>query len=255
MSAIDQTVSYSVTGHVAEITLQRPDAANAFNLPMARGFLAAVTRAVTDDDVRVILLAGAGARFCAGGDLASMIDAPDPQAALAELADLAHQSVRVLDAAGGKPVVAAVQGAAAGIGMSFVLGADVVVAARSARFVTAYTSVGLTPDGGMSWLLPRVVGQRRAAELLLTARPVSAEEAERIGIVSHLTDDDPLVEARTQAAALAARPAEALAQARRLVRSAWSRDLSAHLDDEAATISRMVGTEPTQALITTFLRR
>ncbi|MFT4189644.1 MAG: enoyl-CoA hydratase/isomerase family protein [Aeromicrobium sp.] len=255
MTATEDLVSYAVTDHVAEITLRRPDAANAFDLPLAQSFQATVEQALADADVHVILLAGEGARFSAGGDLASMVDAPDPQAALAELARIAHLAVKALDAPDGKPVVVAVQGAAAGIGLSFVLGADVVVAARSAKFVTAYTSVGLTPDGGMSWLLPRVVGQRRAAELLLTARPVDAEEAERLGIVSTITDDDPLEVARVEAARLAQRPAEALAQARRLVRSSWSRDLAPHLDDEAETISHMVSTEPTQGLINRFLKR
>lgn len=249
------TVKYDVRDHVAEIALNRPDASNAIDLQTARALHAAVDRAAADDDARAVLLRGEGRRFCAGGDLAAIAAAPDRPAFLTTLAGAAHDAVRAFDALP-KPVVAAVQGAAAGIGFSLALGADLVIAGESARFVTAYTTVGLTPDGGLSWLLPRVAGQRRAAELILTSRPVGAQEAQATGIVSDVTADDEILSAaRAAAAGLAQRPAHALGAARRLVRSSWGSTLEEHLDTEAATIARSSAEEETAALITGFLKR
>lgn len=248
-------VEYDVREHVAEITLNRPDVSNALDLETVRRLHAAVLRAASDDDARVVLLRGEGPRFCAGGDLAAMAAAPDRPGFLATLAGAAHDAVRALDALP-KPVVAAVHGAAAGMGFSLALGSDLVVAGESARFVTAYTTVGLTPDGGLSWLLPRIVGQRRASELILTSRPVGAREAQSLGIVSDITGDEGvLAAARAAAGGLAARPAHALGAARKLVRSSWGSSLEEHLDREAATIARSSAAEETAALISGFLNQ
>lgn len=245
-------VEYAVRGRIAEIVLNRPQASNAIDLPAARALADAIRRAGADAGIDVVLLRGRGARFCGGGDLAAMAAAPDRQGFLADLAASAHDAVRAMDALR-KPVVAAVQGAAAGVGFSLVLGADVVVAGESTRFVTAYTSVGLTPDGGLSWLLPRAIGQRRATELILTSEPLSAVRAVELGIASEICSDaDVLSRARERAIALAARPAHALGEARRLVRASWDRGLDEHLDDEAATIARSAGDEATVALIARF---
>lgn len=247
------SVEYDVRGRVAEIVLNRPDASNAIDVATARALAGAFARAGSDPAVDVVLLWGRGRRFCGGGDLAAIAGAPDREAALAELAAAAHDAVRA-SAAAGKPVVAAVQGAAAGFGLSLVLGADIVVAGESAKLVTAYTSVGLTPDGGMSWLLPRVVGQRRAVEMILTGEPISASRAVDLGIVSETcADEDVLARARERADALAARPSAALCEARRLVRASWGRGLDEHLDDEAATIAAAAGSDEAGALIAGFL--
>lgn len=246
-------VEYDVRGRVAEIVLNRPEASNAVDVAMARSLAEAFVRAGADPAADVVLLRGRGRRFCGGGDLAAMAGAPDREAAVSELAAAAHDAVRA-SAAVGKPVVAAVQGAAAGFGLSLVLGADIVVAGESAKLVTAYTSVGLTPDGGMSWLLPRVVGQRRAVEMILTGEPISASRAADFGIVSETcADEDVLTRARERASALAARPAAALSEARRLVRTSWDQGLDEHLDDEAATIAAAAGTEETGGLIAGFV--
>lgn len=181
-------MEYAVRGRIAEIILSRPEASNAIDTAMARALADAFSRAGADDRVDVVLLRGRGQRFCGGGDLGAMAAAPDRQAFVAELAATAHDAVRAAEALR-KPVVAAVQGAAAGIGFSLVLGADVVVLGQSTRLVTAYTSVGLTPDGGMSWLLPRVVGQRRATELILTAEPITSARALELGIASEVCAD------------------------------------------------------------------
>jgi 2-(1,2-epoxy-1,2-dihydrophenyl)acetyl-CoA isomerase len=248
-------VLYEVVGRVAEVTLNRPEVSNAVDLDVARHLRRAVDQAVSDSAVDVLLLRGAGRLFCGGGDLAAMRAAPDRPAFLASLANAAHEAVRAIHALE-KPVVAAVQGAAAGIGFSLVVAADLVVAGESARFVTAYTSLGLTPDGGLSWLLPRAIGERRAVELLLTSDPLDAARAQAFGIVSEICcDDDVLPRSRATAARLAARPTHALGAARRLVRTSWGHTLEEHLDTEAQAIARASATDEAAALIAGFLDR
>ena len=247
-----QQVEYSAQDGIAEIALNRPESSNAIDLATAIALSRAIDQAQEDPDVRAVLLHGKGRRFCGGGDLAAMARAPDRAAFVGELADAAHAAILALNALE-KPVVVAVQGAAAGVGLSFLLSADVVVAGESAKFVTAYTSVGLTPDGGLSWLLPRVVGQLRAAELILLSRPVPAEAAATLGLVSEVcADPDVLRRAREHAVALAERPPQALAEARRLVRAAWDRNLTDHLADEAATIARVATADTTGSLIAAY---
>lgn len=251
----DLPVLLTVADGVGHLELNRPDASNTIDLPFTAAFLDALERARDDDAVRVVLLTGRGRMFCAGGDLGAMDAADDSSAYLQELADALHVAVRVLDTLE-KPVVVGVQGAAAGAGLSLVLGGDLVVAARSAAFVTAYTSVGLTLDGGQSWLLPRVVGLQRALELTLTPRRLSAEEAQTWGIVTRVVDDAQVAD---EAAALARRladgPATAFGRARRLIRSAWDRDLSDQLDVEARTIAASVAEPESAALIARFVSR
>lgn len=253
--AADAVVVVSVADGVGHVELNRPDAANTIDLAFAHAFADAMEAVADDPDVRAVLLTGRGAMFCAGGDLGAMGAAPDRAAFLQELADALHVGVRRLDLLA-KPVVVGVQGAAAGAGLSLVLGADLVVAARSASFVTAYTSVGLTPDGGQSWLLPRVVGLQRALELTLTPRRLSAEEALEWGVVTRVVDDgDALDAARALAERLASGPAEAFGQARRLLRASFETPFTDQLDVEARTIAASVDTEESRALIARFLRR
>lgn len=252
----DSPVVLTVADGVGHIELNRPEASNAIDQPLADALVRCVREAATNEQVRVVLLTGRGARFCAGGDLAAMAAAQDRRAFLQRLADTLHDGVRAFHSLA-KPVVAGVHGAAAGAGLSLALGADLVVAGRGCSFVSAYAGVGLTPDGGQSWLLPRVVGQQRALELTLTSRRLSAEEAQDWGIVTRVVDDaDVLDEARVLAAQLARGPAPALGRARRLVRDgAESDDLSAHLDLEARSIATAAAHPDSERLIAGFLRR
>jgi 2-(1,2-epoxy-1,2-dihydrophenyl)acetyl-CoA isomerase len=248
-------VLLTVADGVAHVELNRPEASNTIDLPWTAAFLDALERARDDDAARVVLLTGRGRMFCAGGDLGAMDAAPDRSAFLRELADALHVGVRVLDGLE-KPVVVGVQGAAAGAGLSLVLGGDLVVAGRSAAFVTAYSSVGLTPDGGQSWLLPRVVGLQRALELTLTPRRLSAEEAQAWGIVSSVVEDAAVLdEAVALARRLADGPAHAFGRARRLLRGSYDATLSDQLDVEARSIAAAVAEPESAALITRFLAR
>lgn len=246
-------VLLSVADGVAHVELNRPDASNTIDLPWTEAFTSALQQVSDDDTVRVVLLTGRGRMFCAGGDLGAMDAAPDRSAYLQELADALHVGVRLLDGLD-KPVVVGVHGAAAGAGLSLVLGGDLVVAGRSASFVTAYTSVGLTPDGGQSWLLPRVVGLQRALELTLTPRRLSADEAQEWGIVARVVEDEAVAdEAHALARRLADGPAAAFGRARRLLRSSYDTGLSDRLDVEARTIAASVAEPESTALITRFL--
>lgn len=249
------SLTLQIADGVAELTFDRAEASNALDLTTGERFEQGLLQVQADDAVRVLLLAGNGRMFSSGGDLAAMAGAQNRVEFVQQLADQAHRGVRILNQMS-KPVVAAVQGAAAGIGLSFVLASDLVVADADARFVSAYTSVGFTPDGGQSWLLPRTVGMQRALELTLTPRQLSAQEAADWGIVTRVVEGGAyLQEARALAAQLAAGPASAFGRARQLIRSSWEADLDDQLDIEARSISEASGTEESQELIAKFLRR
>ncbi|GGM64341.1 hypothetical protein GCM10007977_077290 [Dactylosporangium sucinum] len=200
-----------------------------------------------------MLLSGAGKLFCGGGDLRSMRAAADRGAYVRQLVDAAHAAVREL-AALAKPVVVSVHGPAAGAGLSLLLLSDIVLAAPSASFTTAYTSVGLTPDCGQSWMLPRVIGLRRALDLTLIPRRLSAEEALELGIVSRVVDAESLTaEAHAVAERLAHGPAAALGAARWLLRAGFAEGFAEHLDREADAIARRAASDEAGTLISEFL--
>ncbi|WP_431875786.1 enoyl-CoA hydratase/isomerase family protein [Amycolatopsis sacchari] len=248
------SVRWEYTGGVGRITLDRPEVANALDLPTARELAEAVTAAEAGD-VRVVLLTGAGARFCAGGDVGSFLAAEEPPEYLHELASGVEAALRRLSGLP-KPVVAGVRGAVAGAGLAFVLNADVVVAARSTKFRMAYAGIGLTPDCGVSYLLPRAIGTQRALELALTGRTLSAEEAREWGLVTEVVDDDALDgRAAALAGALADGPAGALGQAKRLIRSSFEVSRARSAADEAETIAAAVRTSEAQQLIERFTAR
>ncbi|HJQ47522.1 MAG TPA: enoyl-CoA hydratase-related protein [Amycolatopsis sp.] len=247
-------VRWELDGGVGRITLDRPDAANAIDLPTAQEFADAVTAAEADD-VRVVLVTGAGTRFCAGGDVRSFLAAEEPSKYLHELATAFELALRRLSELP-KPVLAGVQGAVAGAGLGVMLSADVVVAARSTKFRVAYSGIGLTPDCGVSYLLPRAVGAQRALEFALTGRTLTAEQAHDWGLVTEVADDDALAaRAAELAQTLAAGPASALGQAKRLIRSSFGVSRDANAADEADTISAAVGTSEAQRLIEQFTQR
>ena len=162
-----ETLELEVRDGVAHLTLNRPEAANGISLELARDLMQATLAIADDPGARVVLLSGAGPRFCGGGDLKSFAAYDDLAAHLREVLAYLHVAMAQL-VRGDAPVVAAVQGSAAGAGMGLVGASDFVVAGESAKFVMAYTGVGLTPDGASSWFLPRLVGLRRAIELTLT---------------------------------------------------------------------------------------
>ncbi|HEY9563036.1 MAG TPA: enoyl-CoA hydratase/isomerase family protein [Nocardioides sp.] len=247
-------ISYAVADGVAHIELNRPDAANAIDMPTAQAFRAAIGRAAADDTVRAVLLTGAGKRFCAGGDVAAFAsfesaeDQRDYLVGLAHELDAANQELAALE----KPVVAHVQGAVAGAGLSVMLSCDLIVAAEGTKFVIAYPGVGLVPDVGCSWLLPRAIGQQRALHLALTNKPIGSDVALDWGLVTEVGDAS---RANELAAQLAAGPVFALGQARRLIRNSYAATRAEAGADEAETIGRAVMTEDARGLIHAFANR
>lgn len=195
---------------IVTLTLNRPDALNSFSFSMYEELIALLEGLRHDAQARVVILTGAGRAFCAGHDLRSGGPAPWVDPALGKPYAAKHSITRIaqiplLMRAIPQPVIAAVNGAAAGIGFAFALAADLCLVARSAKFVNAIHNAGSGHELGMSWMLPRAVGTQRAAEILLTSRPVLADEAERIGLALRAVDDEKLMaEARALAASICA---------------------------------------------------
>lgn len=237
-------VLVSREGGIAWLTLNRPDAANSIDAPMAKAFRAAIEMLDDDDSVQVLVLRGAGKMFCAGGDLTTFAGQGDGAARYVEglIHDL-HAGLERL-ASFHAPIVAVVHGAAAGAGLGLAMAADIVLAESGSRFVMAYTRAGLTPDGGTSWMLPRLVGMRRALELTLMNRTLTATEALDLGLVTEVVLE-PALASRVRAVALelADGPTAAYVAARRLIQTASESSYACQLSQEAATIVASFTTE------------
>jgi len=230
-------VVYDVKDGVATITLNRPDAYNALNMPLARDLFHATLEADEDPDVRCIVITGAGRAFCAGGDVKDFADNPERIGILIkELTTYLHGTVSRL-ARAQKPVIMAVNGVAAGGGMSFALAGDLVVAAASAKFTMAYSKIAASPDGSSSYFLPRMIGLRRALELHYTNRVLSAAEALEWGLVNEIVDDADLLERALEVAGQLANGATgAFGQTKRLVAHSLG-SLESHMTLESETIA------------------
>jgi 2-(1,2-epoxy-1,2-dihydrophenyl)acetyl-CoA isomerase len=212
------------------ITLNRPDRLNALLPEMADAMIAALDDAQADESCRAVLLTGAGRGFCAGQDLTTIVDAnPDD---IADLLDSYHpviEKIRELPL----PVVAAVNGVAAGAGCNLALACDIVIAARSASFVQAFSRIGLVPDCGGTWFLPRLVGTARARALMMLGEPVTADTAAEWGMIWRAVDDDRLmIEAQALTERLASGPTVALGLIKQALDESGNHDLADQLDLE-----------------------
>jgi 2-(1,2-epoxy-1,2-dihydrophenyl)acetyl-CoA isomerase len=228
---------------VCTITLDRPDRLNAVNARLADELPQAVQQAAGDDAARVIVITGAGRGFCAGLDLGEPVH---PGTSRHEQLDPYHWVGRWVQAITHceKPVLAAINGACAGAGFGLALACDLRVMSRSAVLTAGYVRRGLSPDAGVSWFLPRLIGLARAADVILTGRDVRAEEAERIGLVSAVHDDEQFSDAvQRYAAQLAAGPPLAFAHTKRLLLGGLESSLDAQLREEFARIKLCFGSE------------
>lgn len=236
-----QDVLTTRTGGVARITLNRPDKLNSFTRAMHARLREALDAIEHDPEVRAVVLSGSGRAFCAGQDLADLSFEPGSMTDLGSLIeDNFNPLVRRLVAMP-KPVIARVQGMAAGAGANLALACDLVVAGRSASFLQAFVNIGLVPDSGGTWFLPHLVGTARALELAMLGEKLASEDAQRIGLIARCVDDDALdAEVDRLAAKLAAMPTRALAAAKQAIRQAASRDLAAQLEVER-DLQRMLG--------------
>jgi 2-(1,2-epoxy-1,2-dihydrophenyl)acetyl-CoA isomerase len=226
-------------GPLAILTLNRPARLNAMNGAMARELPAAMTGLLAADDVRAILLTGAGRGFCAGADLKDMHsrNQDSKQPTRAKGGDNLRSDVNPMllrMAAATKPIIAAVNGPAAGVGCGLALAADIVLAARSANFLQAFVRLGVVPDGGSSWLLPRLIGRAHASAMMLLGDKIPAETAAEWGLVHQVLDDDALMPtARALAVRMANGPTRAYASIKRLIQASTVNDFATQLALEA----------------------
>ena len=228
------TLLHSVADGVATVTLNRPERLNAMNAALLKELRQAVRQAADDTAIRCVLITGAGRGFCAGADLAAgdelMVDGrPDPGPAMERLYNPLVRALRALE----KPVVAAVNGPCAGGGMGLAMACDIVIAARSATFLQAFCHLGLIPDVGSTWFLPRLVGSARAAGLAMLGDKLPAETAAEWGLIWKCVDDAALMdEATALARKLAAGPTRGLGLIKRALLQSASNNLDAQLDVE-----------------------
>jgi 2-(1,2-epoxy-1,2-dihydrophenyl)acetyl-CoA isomerase len=248
-------VELEIRGNVGYITLNRPDAANALNAEVARQLDQAALRCEENADLRAVLMTSSGRMFCGGGDLKAFA-AQAPQELPAYLKSVTlhfHQAIHRF-ARMRAPLVVAVNGNAGGGGMSLALAGDIVLAAESARFTMAYTRIGLTPDGSSTYTLPRLIGLRRAVELMLTNRTLSAREAEQMGLITRAVPD---AELRQQAEAMVHELAEGATRAfggvKRLLYSSATATLAEQMELETEWIAEMARTRDSHEGITAFL--
>jgi 2-(1,2-epoxy-1,2-dihydrophenyl)acetyl-CoA isomerase len=228
-----QNIRYEETGAVARVTLSRPDKLNSFNAAMHLELREALARAARPE-IRVVVITGAGKGFCAGQDLGDRVMASGAEPAdLGQAIDTYYtplvRAIRALD----KPVIAAVNGVAAGAGCNVALACDLVVAARSASFIQAFCRLGLVPDAGGTWLLPRLVGPARAAGLAMLGDKLGAEQAAAWGLIWKCVDDDAFAaEIDALTTHLAAAPTQGLALTKQALQASWSHTLDEQLDLE-----------------------
>jgi 2-(1,2-epoxy-1,2-dihydrophenyl)acetyl-CoA isomerase len=252
MSAYE-TILFEIDGAIARITLNRPDRLNSFTAQM-HGEL----RDALDSlgDVRVVILTGAGRGFCAGQDLNDRAVAPGETVDLGMTVETSWNPLIKTLTTLPQPVIARVNGVAAGAGANVALACDLVVAAKSAKFIQSFSALGLIPDSGGTWVLPRLVGQARALGLALTGEPLPAETAAEWGLIWKAVDDDALdSEVDALAAKLASLPPLGLAAIKEMIRSSWRHSLDEELTHQRDAMRRLGYTEDYREGVAAFLEK
>jgi 2-(1,2-epoxy-1,2-dihydrophenyl)acetyl-CoA isomerase len=251
-----KSIQFDIRDSVACITLNRPEAANSINLEMSTDLMRAAIQCSEDPAIRAVVITGAGSMFCSGGDLKEFAAQGEHLPYhFKEVTAYLHAAISRLTRMN-PPVVAAVNGAAAGAGMSLACACDIVVATEGARFTMGYTRAGLSPDGSSTYFLPRIVGLRRALELTLTNRVLSAQEALQWGIVTQVVPDaEVLARAQSIALQLAAGPTKALGASKRLLHSGSTETLETQMEYESQTIATIAHTTDTSEGIVAFLEK
>jgi 2-(1,2-epoxy-1,2-dihydrophenyl)acetyl-CoA isomerase len=223
-----QTIDFKVAGGVARLTLNRPDRLNSFTVEMHEEVADALDRL---GEARTLVLTGAGRGFCAGQDLNDRAVAPGEAVDLGESVEQRYNPLIRRLTSLPMPVIARVNGVAAGAGANIALACDIVIAAKSAKFIQSFAAIGLIPDSGGTWVLPRLVGQARALGLALTGEPLPAEKAEQWGLIWKAVDDERLdEEVDALAQRFASGPTRGLARIKAMIRESWGQSLEAELD-------------------------
>lgn len=243
-------------GAVAKLTLNRPDAGNAVDLDMVKALMDAGIACDEDESIRCVVLTGAGRMFCVGGDIGGFRDAGDRFSAHIKLmTSYFHAGIARLMRMP-KPLVTAINGTAAGGGFSLAILGDIALAARSAQFTVAYSAIGLTPDGGASYTLPRLVGMRKAQELMMLNPRLNAEEAVAAGLMTRVVDDAALQdEAMATAEKLAASATGALGRMRQLLLQSYGASLEQQMETEARLMADCARSLHGKAGVDAFLNK
>jgi len=254
-------ITFEKMDGVGIISMNRPESRNALIMEMVAEMGEAI-QACKRPDVRAVLLTGTGGGFCSGADLKSVVETLESnepeklQAYIRALADDLHHKVVLELQRLEKPVVAGINGVAAGAGFSLTLGCDIRIAANSARFLMAYANIGAPADGGSTYLLPRLVGSGRAMELYLASQPTGAQAALEMGLVTQLVEDDSLHKhAMETAVRLAQGPTAAIGRVKGLFNRSWDSNIATQLDAETATFVEICLTEDFQEGIKAFTER
>lgn len=252
----EDAILLDIDGAVARITLNRPTSANGLTLPMTRELLQAAIQCDEDPAVRAIVVTGAGKLFCAGGDLKSFAEFGDGvAAALKEMTIYLHGAISRLTR-GNAPVIMAVNGTAAGAGMSLAVAGDLAIASESAKFTMAYTAAGLSPDGSSTFFLPRIIGMRRTQELMLMNRRLSAREALDWGLLNRVVPDGEALENATELAqSLAAGPTRSFGVVKKLLAASFDASLETQMEHESTGIAGSANTPDGREGIRAFVEK
>ena len=249
-----QTLNFEMSAGVATITLNRPNNMNAMSPQMGAELHEVALEIDADQGIRAVVLTGAGKVFCAGGDLGEFAAAGDgARTLIMKMTGDLHLALSRL-ARNAAPVIAAVNGTAAGAGFSLLMAADLAIAAESAVMTMAYTNAGLSPDGSSTYYMPRKIGDRRGRELMLTNRVLNAQEALDWGVVNQVVaDGEALPAAQKLAAKLAQGPTQAYGQVKALLDSSFDHSLESQMELEARAIAGLVGSPDGQEGLHAFL--
>lgn len=252
---MSEPILYEAADGVARITLNRPDVLNAITPELITAYGAAIERAGSDETVRAVLVTGAGRGFCAGADLNSS-GSPNRKMSSGELLRTLYHPAILGMRNMPKPIVTAVNGVAAGAGMSIALAGDIVLAGQSASFLQAFSKIGLVPDAGSTWFLPRLVGDARARALALLADRIPAEEARQMGMVWKVYPDEQLAaEAQALAARLAKMPTRAYGLIKAALNASGGNSLPDQLELEAGSQDIASKTEDFREGVQAFLQK
>ena len=248
-----ETIDFKADGPIARITLNRPDRLNSFTAAMHGELRDALANL---GEARVMVLTGAGRGFCAGQDLNDRVVTPGETVDLGETVNSCwNPLIRTLTSLP-QPVIARVNGVAAGAGANVALACDITVAARSAKFIQSFSAIGLIPDSGGTWALPRLVGQARALGLALTGEPLPAEKAAEWGMIWKAVEDEALdSEVDAIANKLASLPPLGLAAIKEMIRSSWQYSLEEELERQAGAMRRLGFTEDYREGVAAFLEK
>jgi 2-(1,2-epoxy-1,2-dihydrophenyl)acetyl-CoA isomerase len=248
-----ETIDFKADGPIARITLNRPDRLNSFTAKMHEELRDALANLGA---VRVVVLTGAGRGFCAGQDLNDRAVAPGEAVDLGETVERYwNPLIRKLTGLP-QPVIARVNGVAAGAGANIALACDIVVAAKSAKFIQSFSAIGLIPDSGGTWVLPRLLGQSRALGLALTGEPLPAERAAEWGLIWKAVQDESLdQEVNAIADKLACLPPLGVAAIKEMIRSSWQYSLDEELERQAGAMRRLGFTEDYREGVAAFLEK